>query len=108
MLVLCVAAVLGLLSAGQAAPLTCEALVKPLENTNLEMVSTVCLVKMTMRWSWPCDPRLQGQICLLLVSNTAMTLGWMVYKPTDVKIGQVERHLIFSTFHFSPPCTVCL
>ena len=40
MLVLCVAAVLGLLSAGQAAPLTCEALVKPLENTSLEMVST--------------------------------------------------------------------
>ena len=40
MLVLCVAAVLGLLSAGQAAPLTCEALVKPLENINLEMVST--------------------------------------------------------------------
>ncbi|XP_062333661.1 uncharacterized protein LOC134033493 [Osmerus eperlanus] len=38
MLVLCVAAVLGLLSAGQAAPLTCEALVKPLENTNLEML----------------------------------------------------------------------
>ncbi|XP_046901407.1 uncharacterized protein LOC124484521 [Hypomesus transpacificus] len=38
MLVLCVAAVLGLLSAGQAAPLTCEALVKPLENTSLEML----------------------------------------------------------------------
>lgn len=37
-MVLCVAAVLGLLSGGQAAPLTCQKLVQPLEKINLETI----------------------------------------------------------------------